>query len=237
MDITSNRKKRIGRTAACIRKYAPEVAQEIDDPVGELTELANQEANRIITEARAQAEQISKQAVAKAEEESAKYLTELMRKAEQKVAEFEEEARTKVLKELDQCARVINKARHVLRQVGKITDEATEKEPEAAPHLTVVEEQIETHEPTSHEEVLYHGEVELEVKSSGDFGQVGRFIGHLRKVPDIELKSFGTFVQGKITAIVAIAEPLRLLSILKQMPLVEEVVGNGNNIQLALKST
>ena len=122
-----------------------------------------------------------------------------------------------------------------MRQVGKITDEATEKEPEAAAHLTVVEEQIETHEPTSHEEVLYHGEVELEVKSSGDFGQEGRFIGHLRKVPDIELKSFGTLVQGKITAIVAIAEPLRLLSILKQMPLVEEVVGNGNNIQLALK--
>jgi len=94
----------------------------------------------------------------------------------------------------------------------------------------------ETGELASGEESLYQGEVGLEVKSSGDFGQVARFLGCLRAVPDIELKSLGTFVQGKSTAVVLdITEPLRLLEILMEIPAVKEVSGNGNNIKLVLK--
>jgi vacuolar-type H+-ATPase subunit H len=219
--------------AISIRKYTPRGTQKIDDTVGESKGLTCQDANQIIADARIQAEQIREQALMEAETKSAKYLTELMGKAKREVAQFERKARAEMLRELDQCAGVINEAKSMLQQLGNVSHEAIEKD---RPYLNVFDEKTETGELASGEESLYQGEVELEVKSSGDFGQVARFLGCLRAVPDIELKSLGTYVQGKSTAVVLdITEPLRLLEILMEIPTVKEVFGNGNNIKLVLK--
>jgi hypothetical protein len=79
--------------------------------------------------------------------------------------------------------------------------------------------------------------VELEVASPVDFAQVLKLQTHLRKAPYVSLVSAGGSATGNTTVLVVLDKPLPLLSILKEIPLVETATREGGRICIALRST
>ncbi len=83
----------------------------------------------------------------------------------------------------------------------------------------------------------YEGRLELEIPPPVDYSQILKFQRYLRDVPDLHLVSIGGASDGGASVIIVINQPLPILSILKQMPLVKDVVKQEKNIQLMLKET
>ncbi len=84
---------------------------------------------------------------------------------------------------------------------------------------------------------LYQGGLELEVASPVDFAQVLKLQALLRKAPYISLVSAGGSATGNTTILVVIDKPLPILSVLREIPLVETVTRKGERICIALRST
>ncbi len=246
-------------------RYMTELSQKAEQRAAALEKEAlskvEEESARIIANSFDEADQILVKAAQAAEEEASNIRTDSLKGAEQIISEARGraakeagreagEARSKILREFDECARVINEAKQKLEQAVKVADETTGKESE---HLSEVaaqpnfaEEKAEAGEPMVQVQAsfataevgsteFYRGEVEVEVTAPGGFGQMARFMENLRKVPSIGLKSLGGHVEGKTTAVLAIGEPLPLTSIIKGMPQVEGVVEQGNKIKVALR--
>ena len=205
---------------------------EAEQILARAQQAAELEANKILSDSGKEAKQIGSEAMEQGKKETG-------------------EVRSKVLNHFAECTRVINEAKQKLEQVVQATDEPSGEKPEYSREALVkpdfTEEKMEVSEPIVRIEMslaaaeagstkLYQGDVELEVTSPDGFGQVGRFTEYLRKVPDIELKSIDGFVEGKTTAIISIAEPLPLIRTIKEIPLVDIVVEQENNIKVGLKT-
>jgi len=156
-----------------------------------------------------------------------------------------------LLREFDVLSRVINEARQKLEQILEVPKDQTgtaEHFSEDTTQMNFDDRMVEAMQPkvqlglnpASAEAAstkLYSGEVKLDIKSSGDFGQLGRFTERLRRVPNVKLTSLGSCAQGTTMAIIAVAEPIPLTTILKEMPIVEEVIGQDHHVEVALKTT
>ena len=82
---------------------------------------------------------------------------------------------------------------------------------------------------------LYEGRLELEIAPPVDFRQVLKLQSNLRGVPDLKVVSVGGSAQGTNTITVALNQPLPLISLLREMPLVEDAVSWGESIRVTLK--
>ncbi len=82
---------------------------------------------------------------------------------------------------------------------------------------------------------FYQGRVELEITGpTPDFAQMLQLRTYLREVPDLRLLSVGGSADGGTSIVVFVDKPLRLLSILSEMPLAKEVFKKRQNIELVL---
>ena len=82
---------------------------------------------------------------------------------------------------------------------------------------------------------LYQGRVELEITAPiVDFAQMLKLQTHLREVPDLQLLSVGGSTDGGTRIVVVVDKPLRLASILSEMPLAKYVVKREKNIQVVI---
>ena len=236
------------------------LGERVQHGSGHITSKAYGEAAVIITRAQQEAKQIIQEAKRRAKVEEARYLIALRHEAEQQANRIIGEAmeqrekennefKNNLLKEFDKFSKVINEARQKLEQTVKISKDATgtdsEYISEVATQINFDEGKAGVAEPTVQVEVsptdaeanstkLYRGEVKLEVKSSGGYGQVGRFTERLRKIPNVKLTSLGSCVQEITIATIAIAEPIPLISILEEMPMVEEVIEQDKYMKVIL---
>ncbi len=240
-------------------KYLTELQQKAELRVVELEEEGRRkgeaEAAETIAKAFDEAGPILDRARQAADEEAGKILANAKRDAEQLVREAasrgQKEARAKMLKEYEECARVMNEVKQRLEQAAKVAQQETGQESERPGEPTAppsfAEEKVETGEtavevktgPVVTEEngtQYYRGEVELEITSHDNNGQIARFIEQLRKVRGTQLVSLGSFVQGRVSATIAAAQPLPLLRMIAGLPLVEDVVVQGDKIQVTLKT-
>ena len=212
--------------AAAVIANAFDESQKI---LGDATQTAEQEAAKILADSRKDADRLAGEAVAQREKEI-------------------DEVRSKVLKEFDECPRLISEARQKLEQPFPAA-EATASEPEPVSEIAakpdLVKKEAVASEPVLQAQAepsadaadnkLFRGQVKLEVASSGGLGQVAKFTEQLRKIRGIELESLGSCVEGKTMVILVLAGLLPLLRIIEEMPLVEEVVDGGSVIKVVLK--
>jgi hypothetical protein len=84
---------------------------------------------------------------------------------------------------------------------------------------------------------LYHGTLELDIPPPVDSIHLGRFLKHLREVPDLQLLLVGDSAGKKTRVTVFIGKPLPLLSVLKEMTPVKSVVERENSIQVVLETS
>lgn len=220
---------------------------------------AQQEAEQIIQEAERKASAEEIKYINESRQEANKVLAESKKEAEWIIGEALEqrekennEFKNKLLIEFDKFSRVINEARQKFQQNVKILQNAIgtdsehlsevatqmgldEGKSEVDEHMVQVEVNPTTAEANSAK--LYRGEIELDIKSSGGFGQVGRFTERLRRVPNVELTSLGSCVQEITMVTIAISKPIPLISILKEMPIVDEVIEQDNSMNVVLKDS
>ena len=83
---------------------------------------------------------------------------------------------------------------------------------------------------------LYEGVVKLVIKSPIDADHMKELEANLRQIQNLRLVLFGGSVEEGIQFVVSAEEPTPLIKILKEMPLVEEAVGKGKEIQVVLKA-
>ena len=222
--------------------------QEAKQIIQEAERKASAEEIRYINESRQEAEQEANKILAESKKEAEWIIGEALEQREKRNSEFI----NKLLIEFDKFSRVINEARQKFQQNVKILQNATGTDSE---HLSEVATQMGLDEgksevdehmvqvevsPTNAEAdstKFYRGEIELDIESSGGFGQVGRFTERLRRVPNVKLTSLGSCVQEITMVTITIAKPIPLISILKEMPIVDEVIEQDNSMKVVLKDS
>jgi hypothetical protein len=83
---------------------------------------------------------------------------------------------------------------------------------------------------------LYSGRVELRIAKPADFIQVLRLQAFLREVAGLRLVSVGGSADGDSTIVVHAEERLPLPSILRQEPIVNNVMKRDNGLQLVMET-
>ncbi|MFC2071452.1 hypothetical protein ACFLUU_01860, partial [Chloroflexota bacterium] len=83
---------------------------------------------------------------------------------------------------------------------------------------------------------LYEGIVELTILSPVDLGQRRKLEEYLRQAQDLRLELIAGSVDEGTTIVVSVAKPIPLIDVLREMPPVEQVVKEGNKIQIRLKT-
>ena len=78
--------------------------------------------------------------------------------------------------------------------------------------------------------------MKLVISSSIDVKYMKKLEASLRQIPNLRLVLFGGSVEDGVQVVVKAEEPIRLIKLLREMPLVEEVVAKGKEIQIALKT-
>jgi vacuolar-type H+-ATPase subunit H len=254
MDIVTKAREQAKQiTEQALAKAEKESAEYLT----ELTQKTEQRAATLEEEARNKAESESATIIVKSFDEAEKILTKARQVAEleaNKILSYSrknaDEVISKLLKEFEDCTSIISEVKLRLERAVKVDEPTNGKDPEhpgeTLTQPSFVEEKVAVSGHTVQVEASpapaetgstkhYHGEVKLEVTSPGGIGEAGMFWEQLRKVPNIELESLGSFAQGKITATINIAEPVPLIGIIKEMPLVESVVEHGDSINVVLK--
>ncbi len=74
------------------------------------------------------------------------------------------------------------------------------------------------------------------ISSSIDVKYMKKLEASLRRIPNLRLVLFGGSVEDGVQVVVKAEEPIRLIKALREMPLVEEVVEMGKEIQIVLKT-
>jgi len=78
--------------------------------------------------------------------------------------------------------------------------------------------------------------VELVISSPVDFGQMKKLEDALRQVQDLRLLLIGGSLDEGIKIVVSARKPIPLVSTLREMPPVEQVVKKGKEIQVSLRA-
>jgi len=83
---------------------------------------------------------------------------------------------------------------------------------------------------------LYKGTVRLAILPPVDSGQVRKLEEHLSQVPELQLVLIGGSVAEGTEIVVSAENPIPLLDILRDMPLVAQVTKKGKTAQITLKA-
>jgi len=83
---------------------------------------------------------------------------------------------------------------------------------------------------------LYEGIVKLAIASPADYEQMKELSEYLRQVQNLHLVLVGGSVEEGTKIIVSAEKPIPLVSVLREMPPVEQVVKKGKEIQVTLKA-
>ena len=83
---------------------------------------------------------------------------------------------------------------------------------------------------------LYEGIVKLAIASPVDYEQMKELSEYLRQVQNLHLVLVGGSVEEGTKIVVSAEKPIPLVSVLREMPPVEQVVKKGKEIQVTLKA-
>jgi vacuolar-type H+-ATPase subunit H len=216
--------------------------QETEHLIRDITEKCREEthvqSSQVIKEARKQAEDLILDVV-NSSTEITKLITEITNKAKNTIQEFEGRLQT----EFNELSTAITEAQKKLENINTVAFEsvATEVEPSNG------EEEIDTNTILAmklHGEKIkgengngpaFKGQVELKSVTSFEYRHLKSLINYLVHVPNIK------FVQEiasekEMSVLFDVKEPLPLLEILGNSPLVDEVIAESDNISIILKN-
>jgi F0F1-type ATP synthase membrane subunit b/b' len=210
--------------------------QEAARVITEITEKCRQESqsksSQAISEAREKAQKIMADVIASSAETN-RLITEIVGRAGQTVAEFEARLR----EEVGDLARIINEARARLDEVATAAreDKAHSDTPdsnEPAEEITnpslVVRILGERSNGKDGTPALFRGQVEMKSSSAIDYQYLKTLKKHLVSIPDVKyLQEYAS--EKEMSVLFDIREPLPLLEVLRQVPVVEDIVPGGDD--------
>ena len=149
--------------------------------------------------------------------EQAKREAEEVKKVKEAEAQAEKEAEREAKEQAKREAEEVKKVKEAETQAEK------EAEREAKEQATVLE--------------IYEKNVRLVIPPSPGFEQAAQFQEYLEKVEDLAIVMTGGSVNGGTIIVVSAQKPLNLISILNEMPVVENVYVKGETITVTLKAS
>ncbi len=167
------------------------------------------------------------------------------KKAEDRVKKEAEAAQKRERKKAELAAKwqpkqEAEEARKAEERVKKEAEEAQKRERKKADLAAKWQPKQEAEEARKVEETvgaeLYEGIVKLTIVSPVDLGQMRKLKEYLCQVQDLHLVLVSGSVDEGTAIAVSAAKPIPLLDILREMPPVEQVAKEGNNIQVMLKA-
>ncbi len=218
--------------------------QEAEQLIGEITEICRQEAreqsSRVITEAREKADKMMAE-IATSSTEINRIVTDIVNRARNTISEFEERLRA----ETGELARAITETQ---RKLGESTMIEPEQEP--APEPTAASREAygnptlevrlidENSGGNNSNRALYSGQIEMRtISSSFDYRYMKQLKKYLVHIPSIKYLQESAS-EKEMLVLFDVEEPLPLLDILRNVPLVEKVVTEtDSDICLVFKSS
>jgi flagellar biosynthesis GTPase FlhF len=182
-------------------------------------EKAKREARKAKERAKRKAEGEAKRAEEKAAELAAK------EKAKREARKAKERAKRKAeeeAKRAEEKAAELAAKEKAKREAKEAKERAESKAEEGAEPVVVTK--------------LYKGVVELTIVPPVGLGQLENLEKDLRQVENLRLVLVGGSVDMGNRIVVSAEEPIPLLRILRELPIVEQVVGKGSEIQVTLKA-
>ena len=202
-----------------VREAKERAIREAKEAEEEAKRLAKEKAIREAQEAKDKAKREAEEAKerAKKEAEEAKKAKEAEEKAREKAERLAKEKAIREAKEAEEEAR-----------------EAEEKARKEAKRLAKEKAKREAKEKARF--APYEGIVKLVIMSLVDSDHMKELEENLRQIQNLRLVLIGGSVKKGIQIVISVEKPTPLIGILKEMPLVEEVVDKGEEIQVTLKA-
>jgi vacuolar-type H+-ATPase subunit H len=203
-----------------------EAEQAVADITGKCRQVSQAKSSQAIGEAREKAQKMMADVIESATEIN-RLIGEIIDRAGQTLAEFE----TKLREETGDLAGIITETRSRLEQV---TAAAREEEARpAAPAVSVPREDITA--PTlavrllgEKSNGLFRGQVEMRSFSATDYQHLKNLKKYLVSIPDVKyLQEYAS--EKEMSVLFDIREPLPLLDVLRQVPLVEDIVAGADD--------
>lgn len=223
--------------------------QEVEQLIQEITEKCREESlaqsSQIIIEAREKAEQIISGLVTSSAELS-KTITAIMKKAQNTISEFENEIQL----EVGELTEAIAEAQNILEEAttsvfrrgetGVETEEAMAIPSDESTEIiqnTVLSVRLmgEKSNGKKGSQPLYTGQVELKSISSFEYRHLKELMNYLANIPGIKYVQENAS-EKEMSVLFNVKEPIPLLDIFSDIPLVDEVVEEGDGISLILKN-
>jgi F0F1-type ATP synthase membrane subunit b/b' len=219
--------------------------EETEQLIKGITEKARQEtqtqASRAFDTARDKAEKLITEIVVSCQGISL-MVNEIVSRTRQTIDEFE----AKLQLEIKDLAKTIAEAQKKLEDFNTIAQKekqevglvAANKGPETAETLTLVVQALGTKTNGQHgTEPLFSGQVEMKsISQFFDYQHMKSLKRYLVNIPNINYVQ--EFASEKETSILFdLAEPLPLLEVLRNMPLIDKVNASGDNVSIVFKSS
>jgi len=229
-------------------------ARQVDEETAKcVMTKATKEAEQIVGEAKAQAEIERDQLVANAISETRSRLelerVQIFAEAKQKAEQLIAQAKSKIWTDLEKSVLLIREVQQSMEKVFEVTggeiaklepqneiisEPANLEEVEFSP-ASDIEPEASAVPVENDDEQVYKGRLELQIMRPVDSSQMDMLEKLLLQVPNSRLIGRGGSIDEKSWAEIELSEPLPMLTILKRMSPVKEVVAYGNNIIIALK--
>jgi putative nucleotidyltransferase with HDIG domain len=211
-------------------QFDPEVAAALLRITNSLTPLFQEAQNRTGKEA----ERLAKEKT-KRETEEAKKDTEVEIQAKKEPERLAKEETKREAEEAKQAREVEIQAK---KEPERLAKEETKREAEEAKQAREVE--IETKKEATHDigAKIYEGNVMLVVPPPVGFEQVSQFKEYLERVENLRILFFGASADEGFIIAVSVQQPMTLIRILNEMPMVEKAIKKSKKqIVLMLKDT
>jgi len=157
-----------------------------------------------------------------------RHAREAKERAIRQAKEAEEEAKRLAKEKAKRKAEEAKKAR---REAERLAKEKARKE---AKRLAKGKAKREAEEKARF--APYEGIVKLVIMSLVDSDHMKELEENLRQIQNLRLVLIGGSVKEGVQIVISVEKPTPLIGILKEMPLVEEVVDKGEEIQVTLKA-
>jgi vacuolar-type H+-ATPase subunit H len=216
---------------------------DAEEVIREITEKCRQEtqekSNRAIEEAREKADKMLSEIISAGTEISQK-VNDIIDRAKQTIEEFESRLKT----ETDELASTIAETQQKLEQFDSLalkeeepkTAPANNKEPTTTPALGVRLLGGRSNGKKG-AQALYSGQVEMKsISAPFDYQYLKNLKKYLIHIPNIKYVQESAS-EKEMSIVFDLQEPLPLLDILKNIPLVEEVTTNADDICIMFKET
>ena len=174
----------------------------------------------------------------RAEEAEKKAKKEAEQAAKERARIEAEEAKEKAKREAEEAKRAEEAEKKAKREAEQAAKERARIEAEEAKERTrrEAEERAKREAEKKVSAELYEGMVKLVIASPVDYEQMRKWEEYLHQVQNLHLVLVGSSVEEGTKVVISAEKPIPLISILREMPLVEQVVKLGKEIQVTLKA-